>query len=314
MSNLESVSITSSRTNHPFSDADQAVMAQVRAMVEPNKGKLRGVAARPIFNDIIRHTAPPEGVSFRKGEVGGVSGWWAEPEGAATDRVILHLHGGWFNWGAAEAFRNFVGMSRAALLQPRSFRTTDPFPAAGLDASATLGGLIADGARAVAITGDSAGGNLALALLSSATARALASRSRIVGAVVLSPVTDLTLGGTSWADRAQADPFFLKDQAQGLIDAYLAGHEPTDPAASPLFADLIGLPPIRLHVGDAEVLLDDAVRYGERAAAAGVDAKVDVWEGMAHGFLGNVGRLQAADAALDAIGVFLRDRLSLVGA
>ena len=62
------------------------------------------------------------------------------------------------------------------------------------------------------------------------------------------------------------------------------------------------------------MLLDDAVRYGERAAAAGVDAKVDVWGGMAHGFLGNVGRLQAADAALDAIGVFLRDRLSLVGA
>ena len=60
--------------------------------------------------------------------------------------------------------------------------------------------------------------------------------------------------------------------------------------------------------------LDDAVRYGERAAAAGVDAKVDVWEGMARGFLGSVGRLQAADVALDAIGVFLRDRLSLVGA
>ena len=315
MSNLESVSITSSRTNHPFTDADQAVMAQVPAMVEPNKGKLRGVAARPIFDDIIRHTVTPEGVNFGEGEVGGVPGWWAEPEGAATDRVILHLHGGWFNWGAAEAFCNFVGhVARnavaAAFIPNYRLAPEHPFPAAALDASATLGGLIADGARAVAITGDSAGGNLALALLSSAIARAPASRSRIVGAVVLSPVTDLTLGGTSWADRAQADPFFLKDQAQGLIDAYLAGHGPTDPASSPLFADLTGLPPIRLQVGDAEVLLDDAVRYGERAAVAGVDAKVDVWEGMVHGFLGSVGRLQAADAALDAIGAFLRDRLS----
>jgi len=128
------------------------------------------------------------------------------------------------------------------------------------------------------------------------------------------PVTDLTLGGRSWADRAQADPFFLKDQAQGLINAYLAGHDATNPAASPLFADPTGVPPIRLHVGDAEMLLQDAVRYAERAAAAGVDAKVDVWEGMAHSFLSSVGRLQAADAALDAIGGFLRDRLSLVDA
>jgi acetyl esterase/lipase len=144
----------------------------------------------------------------------------------------------------------------AAFVPDYRLAPENPFPAAGLDASAALGGLIADGARAVAITGDSAGGNLALALLSSATARTPPSRWRIVGAVVLSPVTDLTLGGTSWADRAQADPFFLKDQAQGLIDAYLAGHEPTDPAASPLFADPTGLPPIRLHVGDAEVLLE----------------------------------------------------------
>jgi hypothetical protein len=82
--NLESVSIASSRTYHPFTGADQAATAQVRAMVEPNKGKLRSVAARPMFDDIIRHTAPPEGVNFREGAVGGLSAWWAEPEGAAT--------------------------------------------------------------------------------------------------------------------------------------------------------------------------------------------------------------------------------------
>jgi len=136
-----------------------------------------------------------------------------------------------------------AGRSRGQA-QDYSLAPEHPFPAAGLDASATPGGLIADGARAIAITGDSAGGNLALALLSSATARALASSRRIAGAVVLSPITDLTLGGTSWADRAQADPFFLKDQAQGLIDSSLAGHDAIDPAASPLFADpTTGLPP-----------------------------------------------------------------------
>ncbi|MGH9485957.1 MAG: alpha/beta hydrolase [Terriglobales bacterium] len=75
--------------------------------------------------------------------------------------------------------------------------------------------------------------------------------------------------------------------------------------ASPLRGDLAGLPPIRVHVGDDEVLLDDSLRYVERAVAAGVDAKVDVWEGMAHGFVGSVGRLDAADQAVGAIGAFL---------
>jgi acetyl esterase/lipase len=271
-----------------------------------------------LFDDIIGHTATPERVDFREGKVGGVSGWWAEPEGAVSGRVVLHLHGGWFNWGTAHAYRNLVGhiarsAAAVAFVPDYGLAPEHPFPAAGLDAEAALGGLIADGTRAIAVTGDSAGGNLALALLSSATARTPAGRRHIVGAVVLSPVTDLTLGGRSWINRAQADPYFLKDQVQSLIDGYLAGHKPTDPAASPLFADPTGFPPIRLHVGDAEVLLDDAVRYAERAVAAGVDARLDVWEGMAHGFLGSVGRFQAADAALDLIAVFLRDRLSLVG-
>jgi epsilon-lactone hydrolase len=123
-------------------------------MVEPNKGTLRGVAARPMFDDIIRHTARPEGVNFREGKVGGVSGWWAEPQGAASDRVVLHLHGGWFNWGTAEAYRNLVGhvarsAAAATFVPDYSLAPERPFPAAGLDASGTLGGLIAGGARAV---------------------------------------------------------------------------------------------------------------------------------------------------------------------
>ena len=73
---------------------------------------------------------------------------------------------------------------------------------------------------------------------------------------------------------------------------------------------LIGLPPIRVHVGDDEVLLDDSLRYVERAVAAGVDAKLDVWEGMPHGFLGGIGKFNAAAHALDAIGAFLIERLT----
>jgi acetyl esterase/lipase len=80
--------------------------------------------------------------------------------------------------------------------------------------------------------------------------------------------------------------------------------------ASPLYGNLAGLPPARIHVGDDEVLLDDSLRYVERAVMAGVDARVDVWEGMPHGFLSGIGTLAASEQALDEIGRFLTDRLN----
>ncbi len=164
--------------------------------------------------------------------------------------------------------------------------------------------------RTVAVTGDSAGGNLALGVIATASARAAAQVGRLVGAALLSPVTDLTLSGASWTSRAEADPFFIRDQAEGLVDAYLAGHDPADPLASPLFGALAGLPPVRVHVGDDEVLRDDSLNYVQRAVAAGADAEVDVWAGMPHGFPGSIGQLEAADAALKLLGAFLSQRLS----
>jgi monoterpene epsilon-lactone hydrolase len=96
-----------------------------------------------------------------------------------------------------------------------------------------------------------------------------------------------------------------------LVRSYLGGHDPADPLASPLYGEFAGLPPICVHVGDDEVLLDDSLRYVERAVAAGVDARVDVWEGMPHGFLSGIGTLAASNQSLDEIGRFLADRLSL---
>jgi epsilon-lactone hydrolase len=131
-----------------------------------------------------------------------------------------------------------------------------------------------------------------------------------VGAVVLSPVTDLALTGESFETRAGADPYFVRSQAAGLVHSYLGGSDPKNPLASPLYGDLAGLPPVRVHVGEDEVLLDDSVRFVERAVAAGVDARVDVWEGMVHGFLGGVGQLAASTEALNLIGAFLAERFA----
>jgi acetyl esterase/lipase len=303
------------RTDHPLTVSDRAAMAALRMATAPNKGKLRGVAARPMFNDIIGHTSQPKAVSVHEDRVGGVPGWWCEPADAVADRVVLHIHGGWFNWGSAEAFRNLVGhiaqsATARAFIPDYRLAPEHAFPAAPTDVTACLDGLLERGANAVAVTGDSAGGNLALLALSHLATRPQEVADCVVGAMVFSPVTDLTLSGKSWSSRADADPFFVRDQVQGLVEAYLAGHDPADPAISPLSADPAGFPPVRAHVGDAEVLLDDSLRWVERAVAAGVDARVHVWDGMPHGFLGSPGQLQAADAAFQLVGSFLQERFA----
>ena len=93
------------------------------------------------------------------------------------------------------------------------------------------------------------------------------------------------------------------------MHSYLGSADAKHPLASPLHSHLAGMPPVRIHVGDDEVLLDDSIRYIGRAVAAGVDARLDVWLGMPHGFPGSIGRLKAAAQALDAVGAFLTDRL-----
>ena len=299
-------------TTHPVTPEDKAAMAGMRALVEPNKGKMQGLAGRAPYDAIMERVAPPEGVSFREETIGGVPGWWCEPTGALPHAAILHLHGGWFNWGSAAAFRHLVGhiargAGAAAFVPDYRLAPTHPFPAANEDAEACYAALAADRTRQIVLTGDSAGGNLALVSLS----RAARSAHPPLGAAVLSPVTDLAMTGPSWETRAVADPYFTRPQVEALIASYLGGGVASHPSASPLFGELAGLPPIRVHVGDDEVLLDDARRYVERAVAANVDATLDVWQGMPHGFLGGIGRFAAASQALADIGCFISARLAI---
>jgi acetyl esterase/lipase len=281
------------------------------------KGKLEGAAARAPFDGIMEHVAVPEGVTFEADTVGGISGWWAKPAQARKGSTILHLHGGWFNWGTAQAFRNLVGhIAKAAgadaFIPDYRLAPEHPFPAAVEDVEACYRGLVDRGIKKIALSGDSAGGNLALVLLSIATAQAGLSGIAPAGAVVQSPVTDLALTGEAFETRAEADPYFVKSQVAGLVRSYLGQSDPKNPFASPLYGDLAGLPPVRVHIGDDEVLLDDSRRYVERAVASGVDAKLDIWMGMPHGFVGSVGNMHAANQALHAIGTFLNDLLDAV--
>jgi acetyl esterase/lipase len=302
----------SSILTHPLTPEDAAVMTAIRASTAPYKGQMQGTAARGPFDGIMEQVLPPEGVTFSPDTVGGISGLWCKPGDSRSGEAILHLHGGWFNWGTAQAYRHLVGhiASRTgveAFVPDYKLAPENPFPAAIHDVQACYRGLVERGTRRIAISGDSAGGTLALVLLSLAVAF---GDMAPVGAVTQSPVTDLALTGLSFETRADADPYFTRTQVEGLVRAYLGDADPKNPLASPLYGNLAGLPPIRIHVGEDEVLLDDSRRYFERAVAAGVDAQLDVWKGMPHGFASGVGKLAAADQALDAIAAFLAERLT----
>jgi epsilon-lactone hydrolase len=300
---------------HPLDPEDAAIAAAIRAAVAAGKGVNQQIeAARDQFDAFMESVVPREDVEFQSDTIGGVSGIWALPPNSREDEAILHLHGGWFNFGSAKAYRHLVAQIAAragARIFIADYRLApeDPFPAATEDAIACYQELALRDLRSIAITGDSAGGNLALGLASRVAVENDSLQAKLVAVAALSPVTDLTLSGASYQTRADADPYFTREQVAQLVGSYLGWAQAQNPLASPLFGGFKDMPATRLYVGDDEVLLDDSLRYADRAAASGVDARAEVWEGMAHGFPAGVGKLKAAAEALDAMGVFLAARL-----
>ena len=304
---------------HPLSPEDAETTRFMREMSASMKGKLQGTEARGPFDAIMERVIPAEGVTFEADTVGGIAGLWVRPKHFRTDEAILHLHGGWFHWGTSQAFRHLVGhiatqAKTQAFIPDYRLAPEHPFPAAVNDVEASYRGLEKKGIHRVAVIGDSAGGNLAL-VLSSLAATQASMNLKLVAIAALSPVTDLTLSGASYDTRAEADPYFVMPQVTELVRSYLANTEANHPWASPLFNNqLANFVPLRVHVGDDEVLLDDSRRYVEQAVAAGVDARLDIWMGMPHGFAGGVGKLKAASLALETIGAFVDEKLSVARA
>jgi monoterpene epsilon-lactone hydrolase len=267
----------------------------------------------------VERTAPPvlpwAGVRVVPVRAGGVTAEWLTPKHAAKDRVLLYLHGGAWVMGSPRTHRALVAdLARRAGVRALSLdyrlAPEHPYPAALDDAVAAYDWLLASGIEPgrIVVAGDSAGGNLALALL--LRLRDVATPLP-AGAVLLSPVTDLELGGASHATRKALDPFFAKADLRPFIAPYVGAHDPHDPYLSPLGADLHGLPPLLVHVGDHEVLLDDAVRLGERAREAGVEERTVVWSGMMHVFQIQALFLPEARRANREIAAFIRSKVGL---
>ena len=296
---------------HQLDPEDAPIIAGIRTATRSQKGVWSRIESRKQFDALMESVPPPDNVTFEPAIVGDVPGFWAHPASSRSDEAILHVHGGWFNAGSASAYRHFVGHIAAragarAFVPDYRLAPEHPFPSAVDDVLATYRGMDRRGIERIAVTGDSAGGNLALVLASNVAAKAVPAKATLVGAAAFSPVTDLTLSGASYETRADADPYFTKQQVAELVHSYLARVDANDPGASPLQGRFSGLPPIRIHAGDDEVLLDDSRRYVERAVAAGVDARLDVWMGMPHGFVAIIGT-KASAQALDAIGLFLSE-------
>jgi len=303
-------------TVHPLDPEDAPIVDSIKVAVRSTKGVPWTTAARPQYDAIMERVRPPEGVTFEPGVVGLIPGLWVRPASSRLGDAILHFHGGWFVSGSARAYRHLVGhiaarAGTAVFVPDYRLAPEHAFPAAVDDALSAYRGLGETGLRRIAISGDSAGGNLALVLAASVASNAVSARTTLVGVAAVSPVTDLTLSGASYKTRADADPFFTRPQIAELVRAYLGNADARDPRASPLESRLSGLPPICIHVGDDEVLLDDAQRYVARAVAAGNDAHLDVWMGMPHGFVASIGMLKASALALDAIGKCLSAQLQV---
>ena len=245
---------------------------------------------------------------------GGVPAEWIAAPGAVQDRVILYLHGGGYVIGSINTHRAMIArIARAsnarALAIDYRLAPEHPFPAAVDDATAAYKWLLAEGYEPgkIVIAGDSAGGGLTLAAL-------VALRdSRVpmpAGAVPISPWTDLEGTGESVRSRAAKDPMVTQANLAESAKQYYGAHDPKNPLVSPLHANFRGLPPMLIHVGDAEILLDDATRVAERAKLAGVDVELEVWDDMIHVWHVFAKLLPEGQQAIDKIGKFVIARTS----
>jgi epsilon-lactone hydrolase len=255
---------------------------------------------------------PPAGTAVDPVDAGGVPAEWVAAPGVRPGRVLLYFHGGGYQIGSPATLRHLVGLLSAAtgaraLSVDYRLAPEHPFPAAVEDAVAAYRWLLASGTdpALIAVAGDSSGGGLALGALVQLRD---AGEPMPAAAVLLSPVTDLALTGESLRTRAAIEVMLKPDGMLETAELYLAGADPRHPYASPLYADLRGLPPMLIHVGDAEVLLDDSTRFAAKASDAEVEVSLEIWDEMPHVFPAFAGLLPEADQAIERIGAWLNQR------
>lgn len=247
-------------------------------------------------------------INYREIAISDMYGEWVSVNRAHMKRyVILHCHGGGYSTGSslyARTLTSKLAMSASMDVLCFDYRLAPehPFPAATEDAMKAWNYLmlLGYGAHDVILTGDSAGGNLALAL----TLR-LKEEGRLLprGIALMSPWTDLTSSGESFQSKAELDPVLDKAYIDRMIKAYAPEQDLKNPLISPLFGDFEGFPPVYIQVGENEILLSDALMLYQALTDAGVSAKIDEYPGMWHVF--QMSPVKASKDAMNKIAEFI---------
>jgi epsilon-lactone hydrolase len=263
-------------------------------------------------------TTEPGGVNYLEISAGGRPAMWAAPHGSAEDRVLFCIHGGGFISGSVYTHRKlFAHLAKAvgarALIVGYRLLPEGVHPAPLEDTLAAYRWLLDQGVDAnhIAFTGDSAGGGLTITTQ---------LRARDLGlplpaaSMPLSPWVDMAATGGTMVSNSEKDALFNLPWIKELAENFLGETDPKDAYASPLYADLVGLPPLYIQVAGDEMLLDDGRRLAEWAEQAGVDVRLDVFPEMQHTFQRMAGRAPEAHDAIRRLAEWVRPKLGLADA
>ena len=247
-------------------------------------------------------------INYREIDIDGMGGEWVSVNRAHMRKyVILHCHGGGYSTGSSLYARTLTSKlasstSMDVLCFDYRLAPENPYPAAVEDAMKAWNYLmlLGYGARDVILTGDSAGGNLALCLVLK-----LKEEGRLLprGMVLMSPWTDLTSSGKSFETKAEVDPVLDKPYIDRMVAAYAEGQDLENPLVSPLFGNFEGFPPTYIQVGENEILLSDSLRLHQALVDANVSVKMDTYPGMWHVF--QMSPVKAAKDAMDKNAEFI---------
>lgn len=298
-----------------MSVTDRAVLAALFAQQPMPAGTPNWAEQRAGIEAMGAMLPPVEGFEAVPATLGGIDGEWTRGKHVKrSDAAVLYLHGGGYAIGSPKSHRHLVGalsIDSGLPIFSADYRLApeNPFPAAVDDAVAAYRGLLDSGIAPakLAVSGDSAGGGLTVAMLVAARDKGLPMPAC---AVPISPWVDLSQGGESFRSRAKRDPIVTREGIDVMAAAYLGGADPKTPLASPVFADLKGLPPLLIQVGTEEALYDDALALKARAEAAGVEVSFESWGGMIHVWHAFHPILSEGRDAIARIGAYLKSRIA----
>jgi acetyl esterase/lipase len=283
---------------------------------------VRRSAVAPQPDDLVTNaqwdvlTGEPGGVDYLEIDAGGVPALWAVPHRIAQDGpVLLCFHGGGYIGGSMFTHRKMFAHlakaigARALVVDYTLLPQGGTFPRPTAEGVTAYQWLLDQGIPAgrIAFAGDSAGGHLAMTVQLRARGQGLPLP---VATMLLSPWIDLAVTGESLEYNEGKDLIFSKQWITDMAAGFLDGHDPRDPAAGPLHADLSGFGPLYLQVGDQELLLDDSRMLAQHAQQSGIDVQLDEFPGQQHSFQMAAGLAPEADDAINRLAAWARPKLS----